>query len=167
MRPRLLAIALAVSVGLNLFAACVATTLLIAKPRLERRLEAQEGGRNPPLAALARQLPPDERRRVLEAMRASGRAARPDFEEARRLRREAIERVTIEPYDAAAVATLLERSRAAERRGRERVEGDMAALLATLTPDSRAVIAPALMRGGGRPREPGPGPGPEQGPGSR
>lgn len=156
MSPRLLAIALAVSVGLNLFAAGAATTLLIAKPRVERRLEAQGAGRGPPLAVLARQLPAEERRRVLMTMRASGRAARPDFEEARRLRREAIERASAASYDAAAVAALLEQSRAAERRGRERVEADLTALLTTLPPESRAIVAPALMRSGGR------GPRPEQ-----
>jgi uncharacterized membrane protein len=49
-----------------------------------------------------------------------------------------------EPYDAAAVAALLAQSRAAEARGREKVETDALAILATLEPTDRAAFAQIL-----------------------
>jgi len=166
MSRRALIVALAVSVGLNLFAAGAGLTLLLNKPKIERRLDQAAGAqRRPQLRELAQQLPEAERERVLQAMRASGLAARPDFDEARRLRLEAVERARGGSYDASAVLALLDRSRAAERRGRERVEGDLARLMSDLSPEARAALAPALARSGGSGRRGRPAPSAENRPG--
>jgi uncharacterized membrane protein len=97
---------------------------------------------------MLRDLDPETRDRVNTALRASALAARPDFEEARRLRREALVGVTAPDFDPAVVAAALERSRAAELRGRKRIEDDALALMATLAPEDRARLAPILTRSG-------------------
>ena len=48
MSPRVLAIALAISVALNLFGAGAVATLLLNKPKIERRLEADRTNRRAP-----------------------------------------------------------------------------------------------------------------------
>ena len=50
-------------------------------------------------------------------------------------------------------ATLLEQSRAAEMRGRQRLETGAVALLATLTPEERKALTPLLQRKGSARRD--------------
>lgn len=147
MNPRALAIALAVSVALNLFAVAVGVTVMIGQARVERQIEqTQRPGRDRPMREILTAVDPDVRIRVREAMRTSARTARPDFEEARKARREAVARSQTDDFDPAAVSALLERSRMAEMRGRARLETDVVAVLQTLEPDDRKALSVLLNR---------------------
>jgi len=165
MNPRTLAIglgaALAVSVAVNLFAATAAYTALTGQDRIERRIDGREReARRPPAKELVAALSPDARDRVQQALRQAGMAARPDFQQAREARRQAIAAAAAEPYDAARVEALLDQSRAAEIRGRERLEADALVILGTLSPADRAAFSQILNRnkdgrGGREPRPEG------------
>jgi uncharacterized membrane protein len=166
MTTRGLKIALVALVLINVFALAALGTTLVQLHRVETRLEAEARPsaehRSP--RRLMGSLDPEVRARVGESMRTSALAAKPDFDEARRLRREAIAALAAPDYDAATVSDLLERSRAAELRGRKRLEDDALAMMATLEPEDREKLAPLLARsgrsrgGGRRERVPEPGP---------
>lgn len=149
MSPKVLKIALAASVALNLFAAAAVTTLFVTRAQVEERVEAQHRpARAGSPMRLVDQLDPAVHEPVRNALRASALAARPDFEEARLKRRQAIEIGRSATFDAARVAALLEESRTAEMRGRARLEADAVALLATLEPDDRRALSEILTRRG-------------------
>ncbi|WP_421730742.1 periplasmic heavy metal sensor [Brevundimonas sp.] len=152
---RALKIALAVSVALNLFAVVGGTTALITRANVDQKVEDQRRpGRDGSVPQIVATLDPEVRDRVREGLRASALAARPDFEAARQARRAAVAATTAtDGFDPAAVSALLETSRAAELRGRARLERDAVALLATLEPDDRKALGAILTRhgrGGGR-----------------
>lgn len=149
MTSKSLKIALAVSVALNLFAVAGGVTYVVNRDRIERRIEDQRRpGREGPLAEVLADLDPAVRQRVRTSLRESALAARPDFEAARAARREAIDIAGQPTLDAARVESLLEQSRAAEMRGRARLENGAVAVLATLTPEERKALAPILQRKG-------------------
>jgi len=149
MTSKSLKIALAVSVALNLFAVAGGVTYVVNRDRIERRIEDQRRpGREGPLAEVLADLDPAVRQRVRTSLRESALAARPDFEAARAARREAIEIAGQPTLDATRVESLLEQSRAAEMRGRTRLENGAVAVLATLTPEERKALAPILQRKG-------------------
>ena len=149
MTSKSLKIALAVSVALNLFAVAGGITYVVNRDRIERRIEDQRRpGREGPLAEVLADLDPAVRQRVRTALRELALAARPDFEAARAARREAIDIAGQPTLDAARVESLLEQSRAAEMRGRTRLESGAVAVLATLTPEERKALAPILQRKG-------------------
>lgn len=149
MTSKSLKIALAVSVALNLFAVAGGVTYVINRDRIERRIEDQRRpGREGPLAEVLADLDPAVRQRVRTSLRESALAARPDFEAARAARREAIDVAGQQTLDATRVESLLEQSRAAEMRGRTRLENGAVAVLATLTPEERKALAPILQRKG-------------------
>ena len=149
MTSKSLKIALAVSVALNLFAVAGGVTYVVNRDRIERRIEDQRRpGREGPLAEVLANLDPAVRQRVRTALRQSALAARPDFEAARAARREAIDIAGQPTLDATRVESLLEQSRAAEMRGRTRLENGAVAVLATLTPEERKALAPILQRKG-------------------
>lgn len=149
MTSKSLKIALAVSVALNLFAVAGGVTYVVNRDRIERRIEDQRRpGREGPLAEVLADLDPAVRQRVRTSLRDSALAARPDFEAARAARREAIDVAGQPTLDAARVESLLEQSRAAEMRGRTRLENGAVAVLATLTPEERKALAPILQRKG-------------------
>ncbi len=151
MTPRTLKIALAVSVALNLFAVAGGGAALVTRARVERHVEAQRApGRERAFRDIVAALDPEVQQRVRTTLRASAMAARPDFEEARAARREAIARTEAATFEPAAVDALLERSRAAEQRGRARLEHDAVALLATLGPADRQALGVILKRHGRR-----------------
>ncbi|RZJ04526.1 MAG: periplasmic heavy metal sensor [Brevundimonas sp.] len=149
MSPRALKIALAVSIALNLFGGAALVTTLVARAQVEKRVDAEHRpGRDRPAMAIVRQLDPPVRGRVREALRASALAARPDFEEARAKRREAVALARAGTYDQARVTVLLTESRAAEMRGRARLEADAAQLLSTLEPADRVALSQILTKQG-------------------
>lgn len=159
MSPKALKIALVASVALNLFAVAAGVTLFVTRAQVEQQVEAQ---RRPARVGspmrLIDQLDPTVRERVRDAMRASALAARPDFEEARLKRRQAVEMGRSATFDPVRARTLLEESRNAEIRGRARLETDAVALLATLEPDDRQALSEILARRGraaGRDRDRG------------
>lgn len=168
MTTRGLKIALVALVLVNVFALAALGTTLVQLNRVETRLEAEARPspehRSP--RRLVGALSPEVRERVQESMRASALAAKPDFDEARRLRREAIAALAAPDYDPARVAGLLDGSRAAELRGRKRLEDDALAMMSTLQPADRVALAPLLARsgrgrGGGRRERPPEAPAPE------
>ena len=145
-----LGVALAVSVAVNLFAATAAYTALAGQDRIERRVDDRgRDDRHGSSREMISALSPQVQTRVRQALHETGMAARPDFQEAREARRQAVAAAGAEPFDAARVDALLDRSRAAELRGRERLEADTLAILASLEPADRAVFAQMLNRGRG------------------
>ena len=149
MNARTLKIVLAASVALNLFALAAGATLLIGRANVEHRIEAQHRGpRSHPFMTVVEGLDPEVRDRVRAALRASALTARPDFDEMRRKRREAIALARSSDFDPARVSALLEGSRVAELRGRARIEADAVDLLETLEPDDRAALSEILTRRG-------------------
>ena len=149
MNSRALAIglgaALAVSVAVNLFAATAAYTALNGQQRIERRMEGRgHDDARPSTRELVQSLAPETRDRVRQTLRAAGLAARPDFQQARELRRQAVAAAAAEPYDPVRVGDLLNQSRAAERRGRERLEAEALTILGTLSPADRVAFSRIL-----------------------
>jgi uncharacterized membrane protein len=147
MSNRGLVIALVVSATLNVFAVAAGVTLLVARDKVEQRVEAQSrSSRSNSPMQLVRQLDPAERQRVHDALRAAALAARPDFEEARKARREAVALASAPTFEPAKVKTLLDQSRAAEMRGRAGLEAEALDILSTLKPADREVMAQILSR---------------------
>lgn len=147
MTSRSLKIALGLSVALNLFAIGAGATLYLSKAQVERQVEAQvrparEGS---PMRLLDR-ISAEERPRIRAALRASALAARPDFELSRDRRREAVGLAASEGADPARLDALLVQSRAAEERGRARLERDTVALLGTVSGQDRVVLAEILRK---------------------
>lgn len=150
----ILGAALAVSVAINLFAATAAYTAVTGQNRIERRLDDRRGDdRHGSTRELVAALSPDVRDRVRRALRAAGTAARPDFQQAREFRAQAMTAAAVEPLDVARVDSLLDQSRDAEIRGRERLEAEALTILATLGPADRAVFSHILNRGKGGGRD--------------
>lgn len=149
MKARTLQIALAVSVALNLFAAVAGVSLWVGLSKEQDRIEAQHRSpRTRSTLMLIDQLDSAERDRVRTTLRASAMAAKPDFEEARLKRRQAVEMGRSATFDAARAEALLAESRTAELRGRARLEADAVALLGTLEPDDRRALSEILTRRG-------------------
>ena len=149
MTSRTLKIALAASVALNLFALAAGASLLVTRAEVEKRLEAQHRAprtRSP--MVLIGQLDPAVRERVRDTLRASALAARPDFEEARQKRREAVRIASSDSFDSARVTALLTESRQAELRGRARLEANAVEVLDTLEPADRKALSEILTRRG-------------------
>jgi uncharacterized membrane protein len=149
MTTRKLSIFLAISVALNLFAVAAGVTVWAAVKRHDARIaEAPPNGGRGPLRELVQDLDPATRDRVKASLRASALAARPDFEAGRAARRRAVELASAATLDPAAVQAALEESRAAEMRGRARLEADAVALLQTVSPADRVVLGRILQRRG-------------------
>ena len=147
--PRALKVALAVSVALNLFAVAGGVTVWVTKAKTEDKIQAsQVPGREASFHDIVRDMDPAVQEQVRVAFRASAMAAKPDFEVARNARRQAIELSKAGRFDPVAVGALLDRSRAAEIRGRTRLERDTIALLATLEPKDRQALSVIFSRRG-------------------
>lgn len=157
--PRTVAIvlggALALSVAANLFAATAAYTVLTSHGAFERQKDSRDSGnRGPSARRLLADLDPETRQSVRRSLEEANMRARPDFQQARQARRDAVAAAGTEPYDPVRVAALLEQSRLAEARGRLKVEADILAILGTLEPEQRAAVAEVLSA---RDRKPGRG----------
>ena len=136
-------ILVAVSLALNLFLIGLVVgggAIVLAQLKEQRARQA------PALMAVARELPPETREQVGTALRAAGREAGPDLREARRLRREAVSILQADTLDPAAARAALERSRAAEFRGRAKLDTAIVATFEDLDPETRKALAPAIMR---------------------
>ena len=148
-----LKIALALSVALNLFAAAALVTVTVGRDRVEQRVENQsKPGREGSFKAVLAGLDADVREPGRARLRASALAARPDFDAARAARRQAIDLAGQPTFDPAAVKVLLEQSRAAELRGRARLEDNAVGVLSELEPDDRKALSIMLARHGPRGR---------------
>lgn len=149
MTSQALKVALAASVALNLFAIAAGATLFVTRAQVEKRVEAQHRPprTNSPMSLIG-QLDPAVRDRVRDTLRASALEVRPDFEEARLKRREAVAIASSDTFDSARVTSLLAQSREAELRGRARLEVDAVAVLGTLEPADRKALSEILTRRG-------------------
>lgn len=145
MSPRLLGVLLAVSVALNAFAIAGGVAAWLRWQEVEQRVEARNQPRRDWRQAL-NTFPDQTQSRVRASLRQSALEARPDFEAAREARREAVTLAQSPVYDRAAVAALLEQSRASELRGRARLETDALTILEGLTPAERAAMSSLLNR---------------------
>lgn len=150
MSPKALRIALAASVAVNLFAVAAGTTVWVGRDKVERRIEAAERAPRDrsPMQVVVSRLDPQVRQRVRQTLKASALAAKPDFDEARLKRRAAVDLAAAPDYDPARAHTLLQESRAAEMRGRARLEADAVQLLSTLEPADRQALSELLTRRG-------------------
>ncbi|HEX8471832.1 MAG TPA: periplasmic heavy metal sensor [Brevundimonas sp.] len=147
--PRTLKVALAISVALNLFAVAGGVTVWVAKTKTEDKIQASQApGREASFHEIVRDMDPAVQDRVRISFRASAMAAKPDFEQSRNARRQAIELSKAESFDPVVISTLLDQSRAAEIRGRTRLERDTIALLATLDPKDRQSLSVIFNRRG-------------------
>ena len=147
MTSRSLKIALAVSVALNVFAVAAGAAVWVVRDKIEDRVaEAHKPGRSEPVWDVIERMDPAVRDKVKAQLRAAAMQARPDFDEARAARREAIALTGADRFDPVAVAALLERSRASEARGRSRLETGAVETLNQLSPADRKALAPILSR---------------------
>lgn len=167
MSPKTLNVALAASVALNLFALAAGATVLVGRAKVEDRIDAAQSPQQSrsPFATVVSRLDPQVRQRVRQTLKASALTVKPDFEEARIKRRAAVEMAGSPNYDPARARTLLEESRAAELRGRAKLEADAVDLLATLDPADRQALSEILTRRGRivvRDRPDAPAPAPEK-----
>jgi len=159
LNPRTLKIALAASVALNLFAVAGGGAAWWMWSRVEAKVaDQQRPPRTQSMKEIVGAMEPEVSERVLRSLRASAMAARPDFEAGRTARREAIEAASAPTLDAAAVTALLNRSRAAEMRGRERLEHEAVALFETLDVKDRQALAVIFKRHGRGDKPNGPQP---------
>lgn len=145
MTSRGMKIALGVSLTLNLFlfGAVVGGGLIGWKHWKDRPRST------PPLYEAAKALPAEEQAALRETMRAVAVKAQPDFQQAREARREAVRLASAPTFDRDAVAAQLAASRVAEIRGRVIMQEGVLDVMAGLSPEERAVLAPALLRKAG------------------
>jgi uncharacterized membrane protein len=139
-------IALAASVALNLFAVTGGVAAWVAHRNEEARRMAAPRPESPGFRQMMESLDPSVRDRVRSSLRATAAEARPDFQEAREARQQAIALAASPDGDIAEIIALTDRSRAAESRARARMEHGAIPLLATLEPKDRKVLSEILRR---------------------
>jgi len=144
-KGRWLLVGLVASLALNLFLVGLGAGALLFAPK-DRPGDGQAaaGQRRAPLWMAGRGLSEEKRPVYREVLVKATLAARPDLMEARRLRRRAFDMMAAETYDPKAVASELERARGLEFRARSRVERDIAAFAATLSPEERSALSESL-----------------------
>jgi uncharacterized membrane protein len=172
MNGKVLPIALAVSLTLNVFVLGAVAGAFGARARVDNHRPPPAGN---PLMRAADRLPPDVRQAYVQRLRAEGAATQPLLQQARAARIEAAQVFAQPTFDAAAAAAALARSRAAETAAREKLETAVVDFAAGLPADQRRQLGAAIRQpprggpgrrggGGGRPGG-GMGPPPFQGPG--
>lgn len=142
-----LLVGLIVSIALNLFLIGLGVGAWALGPRLMQPppAVAQGPGRRPlPVWALGRSLSPEHRPAFNAVLRKALQATAADIREARAIKRRVFDEMSDGEYDAAAVSAELDRARALEFSGRQRVERDVIAFSATLPPEERANLAEGM-----------------------
>lgn len=134
-------IGLAVSITLNVVLICaIVAGLYMARQAWRDRMDR----RGPPLFETARTLPKADQDRLRGQMRDAARASKPEFHEARELRRKAARLAAAPTYDRAAVLAALRAANAAEMRGRDRLDERLSAVFEGLSPQARKTLAPGF-----------------------
>lgn len=147
MTGRRLKIILAASVAFNIFAVAAGGALWVSNLKVAREVaELSKTGHRKPISDMVGSLGEPQSSRIMETLRSKAIEARPDFEQARSARREAIRLSEGETFRPVEVAALLEQSRAAEMRGRGRLEASAVDVLASLSTADRRKLAPMLSR---------------------
>ena len=132
-------VGLAVSVTLNVVLICaIVAGLYMARQAWRDHMDR----RGPPLFETARALPKADQARLRGQMRAAAHASRPEFHEAREMRRKAAELAAAPNYDREAVLAALRAANAAEMRGRDRLDERLATVFRELSPEARTKLAP-------------------------
>ena len=145
MTDRGLKIALVVSVALNIFVlGALAGGLIMGV----RTLQDRPNRDRPAVIDMVRTLDEADRAAAETRLRQTALAARADFDTARQARSEAIDLAGAETFDRHAVEVALERSRASETMGRQRLEGGLLDLMEGLEQQDRQRLAPGLARRG-------------------
>lgn len=139
-------IALAASVALNLFAVTGGVAAWVAHRQDEARRLTAPKPESPGFRQMMEALDPSVRDRIRSSLRATTAEARPDFQEAREARQQAITLAASPNGDIAEIIALTDRSRAAESRARARLEHGAIPLFATLGPKDRKVLSEVLRR---------------------
>lgn len=98
-----------------------------------------------PLAQAARELDDADRAKLKQSMRAVALTAAPDFREAREARKQAVDATSAAKFDRSAIAADLEKARAAENRGRAKLEDGFLNYLQAQPQPTRAKLAKVLM----------------------
>lgn len=146
MATRSLKIAFAVSAALNVFLIAGGTAVWIKTSNASQAEETVRTSRSETVMELVSTRPAEVAEPLKASLRELALTARPDFEDARTARREAITITASDDYDPSRVNVLLEQSRIAEMRGRARLETGAVDLLSGLQPDDRKALARILSR---------------------
>lgn len=148
-----LKVVLVASLVLNVFIAGAVGGLLYT--RAYKPTHAHRGGL---LAHAADDLSPADQAAFQRMLRDHVRAVRPLLQDARRSRRDVLDRLSSEPFDRAAAGAAMARARDDEVKARATLEDAILDFTATLTPQARARMAAAIQRGApvrwGAPRPP-------------
>lgn len=162
MTDRALKTALITSLLINAFlaAAVAAGGVYISSAFGERANLRQQ---HTPLAVVARELDPAARAQLKEAFRSVALTAAPDFREAHAARQQAADLAGASTLDAVAVEAQLAQARAAEERGRARLENGLVEFMKSQPQPTRITLATALkgrgsFRLGPRPSDGSPAP---------
>ena len=146
MTKRKLKVALAVSVALNVFLVAGGAAVWVAAKQGREAERLTRTTRSDSLLELVKTRPPEVAGPIEERLREVALNARPDFQEARKARREAIAMTASDDFDPTVVAGLLEQSRASEMRGRARLEAGAVEVLADQKAEDRKALARILSR---------------------
>lgn len=143
MTDRLLKSALIVSLFVNAFLAAAAAAGAIFLFHVMS--EHADMRRHTPLWLLARELDPPVRDQLRRSMRDVALSASADFREAHAARKDAFDHLSAQTADEALVDADLARARAAEDRGRVKVENGFVAFVKTQPQPVRAKLATVLL----------------------
>lgn len=146
MASRTIKTALAVSVALNVFLVAGGATVWMKTKDAARAEQTGRSSRTETVMELINTRSAEVAGPFKEKLREIALMARPDFEQARAARREAIAITASDDFDEAKVDALLETSRAAELRGRAVLETGAVRVLAEQQPDDRKALARILAR---------------------
>ena len=139
MSPRMLKIACAVSVLLNIF---LLSAVIGGAAWIQARRPAATGS----IRVAGAQLPPEQRRIFREALRDARREMRPTIAAGRQAREDAATLLRAPTLDPAALIAALARVRAADDAVRAHVEERAVTVAATLSPADRALLANGIVR---------------------
>jgi len=167
MNGKILPIALAISLILNVFIIGAAVGAIGARARFmphrpppEAMMGGRGGGGGGPIMRAADDLPTDVATAYRQQMRAVAEASRPTLQEAREARQEAADAFAKPTFDKPAALAALAKSRADETAAREKLETAVVEFATNLPQDQRQLLSRALRqpaRGGPGGRRGGPG----------
>lgn len=146
MAGRTVKVALVASVALNVLLLAGGTALWMTAREANRAEQSIKATRSETIMELVRTRSPEVAGKIEERLREVALTARPDFQEARAARREAIALTASDNFDPTVVAGLLEQSRASEMRGRARLEAGAVDILADQKAEDRKALSRILSR---------------------
>ncbi len=146
MASRKIKLALVASVALNVFLVAGGTAVWITAREAREAERMTRTTRTDTLMEMVSTRSPAVAAAMEVRLRDVAMAARPDFQEARAARRQAIAITASDDFDPVVVAGLLEQSRASEIRGRARLESGAVEILNDQKPEDRKALARILAR---------------------